>query len=123
MSGGSYMPDNWVVIFLNGKDPHYRVLAGWSGGYTTGDSWRMNSGIVKCEEVTETHTTANDKTYELQYYKFYGSSGSYYMCHKEAYGLRMNNAYIWNQLQDKYGDKVQMMDEETDWLEMDWIIS
>lgn len=105
-----HLPDNWVVIFLNGDDPHYRILAGWSGGYAQGDSWRMNSGIVKVEE-TESH------------YRFYGSSGSCYVCHKEAYCLRMNNAYIWNQLQELHGDKVKMMDKDTDWLEMDWIIS
>ena len=31
----NYTPDNWVVIKIKGDDPHYRVLAGWSGGYTT----------------------------------------------------------------------------------------
>jgi len=38
------------------------------------------------------------------------------------YGLRMSTAGIWNQLQEKFGDKVQMMDEGTNWLEMDWIV-
>ena len=28
-----YNPDNWVIIKIKGDDPHYRVLAGWSGGY------------------------------------------------------------------------------------------
>ena len=102
-------PDNWVVIFLNGEDPHYRVLVGWSGGYLTGDSWRLNSGITKVEEDNDS-------------YIFYGSSGSTYSCTKGAYGLRMNNAYIWDQLQELHGDKVQMMDEDTDWLSIDWII-
>jgi V8-like Glu-specific endopeptidase len=104
-----HTPDNWVVIFLNGDDPHYRVLAGWSGGYTTGDSWRLNSGIVRVEE---------DKLF----YYFYGSSGSCYKCHKKAYCLRMNTAGIWNQLQEKFSDKVEMMPEDTDWLNHDWII-
>jgi hypothetical protein len=35
----------------------------------------------------------------------------------------MNNAYIWNQLQELHGDKVEMMDEDTDWFSLDWIIS
>jgi hypothetical protein len=105
-----YNPDNWVVIKLKGDAPHYRVLAGWSGGYLYGDAWRMNSGITKVEE-------------DDNYYKFYGSSGSCYSCHKNAYGLRMNNAYIWNQLQELHGDKVEMMDEDTDWFSLDWIIS
>jgi hypothetical protein len=102
-------PDNWVVIFFNGDDPHYRILAGWSGGYLDGDSWRMNSGITKVEDAGD-------------YYHFYGSSGSVYACHKNAYCLRGNNVYVWNALQEKHGEKVQMMDENTDWLTMDWII-
>lgn len=106
----SYTPDNWVVIFINGDDPHYRILAGWSGGYATGDSWRMNSGITRVEEIGE-------------HYHFYGSSGSCYKCHKDMYCLRMNNAYIWNQLQELHGDKVQLMDEDTDWMSMNWFIS
>jgi hypothetical protein len=104
-----YTPDNWVVIFLKGDDPHYRILAGWSGGYLDGDSWRMNSGIVRVEE-------------DEYHFNFYGSSGSCYRCHKEAYCLRMNNAYIWTQLQELHGDKVEMMPEDTDWNNMDWII-
>ena len=48
-----YRPDNWVVIKLKGDDPHYRVLAGCSGGYLDGDSWRMNSGIVLAEELNK----------------------------------------------------------------------
>lgn len=103
----SYVPDNWVVLSFNTPSPHYRILAGWSGGYTTGDSWRMNSGITRVEE---------DDTYCL----FHGSTGSVYRCHKEAYGLRRNNAYIWAQLQEKYGDKVSMLYEDTNWLTMDW---
>ena len=105
----NYFPDNWVVIFLNSDDPHYRILSGWSGGYVQGDSWQLNSGIVKVEE--------DDRSYS-----FYGSSGSCYVCGKKSYGLRMNNAHIWNQLQETHGDKVQMMPEDTNWVGMDWII-
>jgi len=105
----NYYPDNWVVIFMNGDNPHYRILAGWSGGYAQGDSWQLNSGIVKVEE--------DDSSYH-----FFGTSGSCYVCGKQSYGLRMNNAYIWNKLQERYGDKVEMMPEDTDWLSMDWIL-
>lgn len=105
-----YSPDNWVIIKLNGDDPHYKVLAGWSGGYTTGDSWRMNSGIT---EVIE----------EDDHWLFIGSSGSTYACHKDAYGLRMNNAYVWDKLENLHGDKVELMDDLTDWRKIDWIIS
>lgn len=104
-----YMPDNWVIIKLSGDDPHYRVLAGWSGGFATGDSWRMNSGITNVEEI-ENH------------YLFYGASSSVYKCHKETYTLRMNNVGVWEQLKQLHGDKVELMDEDTNWHEVDWII-
>ena len=107
--GFMHNPDNWVVIKMNGDDPHYRVLAGWSGGYLDGDSWKMNSGITRVED-------AGDR------YNFYGSSGSCYSCGKESYTLRNNNAHIWSQLQNLHGNKVEMLPEETDWLDMDWII-
>jgi hypothetical protein len=102
-------PDNWVVVFMNGDDPHYRILAGWSGGYLNGDSWQLNSGIVKVEE------------HDRSYY-FFGTSGSCYVCGKESYGLRKNNAYIWDKLQEKFGDKVELMPEDTEWAKIDWII-
>jgi hypothetical protein len=106
----NYNPDNWVVIKMNGDDPHYRVLAGWSGGYLDGDSWRMNSGITSVED-------AGDR------FNFYGSTGSCYSCGTRIVTpMRMNNAHIWAQLQELHGDKVEMMPEETDWLAMDWII-
>jgi len=104
-----YHFDNWVIIKIKGDDPHYRVLAGASGGYLYGSSWKLNSGIVKIEEDGE-------------YYLIYGSSGSCYKCHKESYMLRTNTADVWAKLQKIHGDKVELMPEETNWLEMDWIL-
>jgi hypothetical protein len=100
----NYTPDNWVVI---GAPNGYKVLAGWSGGYLSGDSWRLNSGVTNI-------------TFEDPFYLFEGASGSVYRCHKDAYGLRINNSYIWNQLKEKYGDKVELLPEETDWLNITW---
>ena len=104
-----YIPDNWVIIKMKGDDPHYRVLAGWSGGYLDRDAWRMNSGITKVEKGSTT-------------WKFYGSSGSCYECGMHNYMLRMNNAGVWNELQEVHGDKVELMPEDTDWLTVDWVI-
>ena len=101
-------PDNWVIIKINvPQGIFYKVLAGWSGSYTQGSSWRLNSGIAKVEKNKE-------------YWLFYGSSGSCYKCHEDSYGLRMNNAYIWNELKSLHGDKVELMDESTDWLSVNW---
>ena len=101
----NYSPDNWVVLRLKGDDPHYRIL----GGYLDGSSWRLNSSVVKVEE-DDTH------------FIFYGSSGSAYICGKNSYGLKMNTAYVWVQLQDIHEDKIEMMSGDTDWSKVDWII-
>ena len=118
-----YTPDNWVVIKLDdGVDPHYRVLAGWSGGYLDGDRWRINSGITKVETVVITGGGITKVEEDDGYYNFSGSSGSTYRCGKKSYMLRMNNAHVWSKLEKLHGDKVEMMPEDTDWVSMDWII-
>tara|TARA_B110000285_G_scaffold161830_1_gene180759 strand:+ start:75 stop:434 length:360 start_codon:yes stop_codon:yes gene_type:complete len=107
-----YNPDNWVVLKIKpgkGMFPFYKVLAGFSGGYLDGDSWRMNSGITEVKE-------------DGDYYEFYGSSGSCYRCHKEQYQLRMNNAGVYDHLVNtqQFKGQVQMMDEDTDWGKLVW---
>lgn len=103
----TYTPDNWVIVRFNGDKPHYRVLGGWSGGYLHGSSWRMNSGITECIE-------------EDDHWLFIGSSGSAYACHKGAYGLRMNTIGTWNYLETLYRDRVELLEENTDWNSVDW---
>lgn len=104
-----YNPDNWVIIKIKGDDPHYKVLAGWSGGYTSGNSWRMNSGIVRVEKGSNS-------------WKFYGSSGSCYECGFHNYVVRMNIAPVLNNMMERYPDQVELMPEDTDWMNFDWII-
>ena len=92
---GDYMfadcPDNWVVLEILGSDDTgaatftYKVLAGWSGGYLHGDNWKLNSGIVKVRELADA-------------WVFIGNSGSEYICDKEQYKLRMNNADIYEKM-------------------------
>lgn len=105
-----YYPDNWVVLKIKeGKldSGFYKVLGGWSGGYLDGDSWRMNSGISKVTENGD-------------YLEFWGYSGSVYVCHKKSYGLRMNNAGVYNQLKENEGfeGQITLMDEDTNWMEL-----
>ena len=110
MLGTKEYPDNWVVLRLSlpGEEDQYRVLAGWSGGYLSGDSWKMNSGIVKVEEYGDS-------------YRFYGASGSIYECHRDAYGLRMNNAGMYNNLVERFGEEnVEVLPEETNWVNYDY---
>ena len=42
-----YTPDCWQIIKIQapGHDPYYRILAGWSGSYLEGASWKLSSGI------------------------------------------------------------------------------
>lgn len=69
-----YTPDSWrVVEFTYGdeKEPLRKVFAGWYGGFTQGDSWKLSSGIIK--------TTEFDNRYEFE-----NHSGSTYVCFKAA---------------------------------------
>jgi len=101
--------DNWVVLKMEGpQDTLYKLLVGTSGGYLSGDSWRMNSGITECKVNVD------------GMYEFYGYSGSIYLCNPKSYTLRHNNSYIYNSLKEKFGDKVLLMDDIDDWTEFDW---
>lgn len=105
-----YQPGLWMLIKITGFDPHYRVFATWRGGYTTGDSWRMNSGITGVKEVDG-------------YYEFGGSTNSVYVCRKGAYGSSNYGYSIANAYVEKYpGDFEIIEDMPNNILEMDWII-
>jgi len=69
------IPDRWVIIRITKpEETFYKVLAGASGGYLTGSSWKLNSGIKSYEETPE-------------YYDFHGFSGSIYRCYKNREGF------------------------------------
>ena len=71
----TYNPDKWVMVKFNNKgNIVYKILASWYGGFARGDSWKLNSGVTKIEE-------------DGQLYRFHGSSGSVYQCHKATYGM------------------------------------
>ena len=70
-------PDSWRVIRITTpKETVYKVFACWLGGFATGDSWRLNSGIVAVE---------SDK----DYFYIHGASGSVYKCHKSQRRMSM----------------------------------
>ena len=105
-----YSPDFWCILKIEGDDPHYRVFGSWASSYLYGSSWRMNSGIIRIEENKEDNT-----------YLFYGSSGSCYQCGKNGYGCHYGSHSDLNQyLTD---DRISLMEEDNDWMNMDWIIS
>lgn len=67
----TYQPDSWKIVLIESEEHGkvYKVLASWYGGFTTGDSWKLSSGI---ESITH-----EDGVYTMPQY-----SGSVYVCHK-----------------------------------------
>ena len=105
-----YRPDKWVVIKINGDNPHYRVFANWYGGYAGSDSWKLNSGITKA-------------TLEGNVYSFEGSSGSVYECHKNLYGTNGYGANVLASMIENAangGYTIDVLPEETNFLEIDY---
>jgi len=105
LMNNTYHPDRWVVFEVKGDDPHYRVLAGWYGGYLDGDSWRINSGIT---DVTE----------DSDYLLFEGQSGSIYKCRKDSYGLSALTADVYLGIEKQHGKNVEVLPSTTDWLSL-----
>lgn len=104
-----YQPDEWQLVKINGTDPHYRVFAGWRGGFADGDRWKLNSGIVSAELDAE------------DYWLFHGHSGSTYRCYKNNYGIRgswLNG--VMNDLCDKSSGTAEVMTEMPDIKNMVW---
>jgi hypothetical protein len=73
-----YTPDVWVVLEFDHPDletPLRKVFAGWYGGYTGSNSWKLNSGITAVRIDDGGH------------YEFDGYSGSTYRCHFNNYHM------------------------------------
>ena len=102
-----YIPDRWVVVKISGNDEDgketiYKVLGSWYGGYLSGHSWRLNSGISSVVDNGPTLT-------------FHGYNGSTYLCSKQAYGAHGLSRHIVQQLIEEGASKgrlVTMLSEE-----------
>ena len=68
-----YTPDSWVIVKIQYEkyETIYKVLAGWSGSYLYGASWKLSSGIVTFEDKGE-------------YYESLQDSGSTYILYKSS---------------------------------------
>ena len=66
-----YTPDSWVIVKIESGQygTIYKVLAGWSGSYLYGSSWKLSSGIVTFVDTGS-------------YYESLQDSGSAYMLYK-----------------------------------------
>lgn len=79
-----YTPDSWQVIHVNPQDKaksYYRVLAGWSGSYMYGSSWKVSSGF---EQVFDMGT----------HWKVTQRSGSVYLLYKNSEKASMATAGV-----------------------------
>ena len=93
-------PDSWVIIEVNHEGEQFqKILSGWSGGYLDGDAWRMSSRIKEMNiNIDQDYITVET------------DSGSVYNLRKEYQGLRMSNAGIYNQLKERFGDSVEIVE-------------
>lgn len=89
-----YHPDRWKMLkFSNGVDTTYKVLAGWKGGFSLGDSYQLSSGTVQIEK-------------KGTLWLFTQSSGSVYACPEEKEGYLVYTASI----RERIGDNVSIAD-------------
>ena len=58
----TYTPDSWVIVKIQYEkyETPYKVLAGWSGSYLYGASWKLSSGIVTFEDKGEHYESLQD---------------------------------------------------------------
>lgn len=89
-------PDKWLLLKQSGESradskDTVRVFATWAGGYTTGDSWRLNSGT---DVVTEDE--------EFYYVKGKNSETSYKL-HKESEGIAGASNYYQLEAFEEHG--------------------
>lgn len=93
-------PDRWVFVRYDDVDATlYAVLAGWSGGYMYGDSWKRSSPIVKIEE-------------EFGGWVATSASGNQYFLNSWGVGLTSFTASIAHQLRTNPQFKGEILDTD-----------
>ena len=89
-----YTPNNWQLVRVTPKDTsaiYYRILAGWSGSFMYGSSWKLSSG---CEQVID----EGDSWCVPQ------SSGSVYILRKNSEGDKLSTFGVLEDLMWEYPD-------------------
>ena len=84
-------PDRWIIIKIKSKEfgTTYKLLGVWLGGYTQGDSWKLNSGIKTVVD-------------EGDYYTIMGYSKSEYRCYKDSEGMNLYMINIFENIKVNY---------------------
>lgn len=100
-----YQPDSWKIVEIDSKEHGkiWKILASWYGGFTTGDSWKLSSGIEGVKIEGDLFTMPQ-------------SSGSVYICHKsnEHVSGIMGGVYasFVKQLEESGAGSIRMLDWE-----------
>lgn len=109
-----YKPDYWKILKITTADGEvlYKLFATWCGGYATGDSWRMNSGITEVKSKGD-------------YLIFKGYSGSAYnvLNDDRAYRTTMYTQSVLDSMMKKsdlIGVKVEDLPFSTNFKELFW---
>ena len=94
----TYTPDSWVIVKIQSEKygTIYKVLAGWSGSYLYGASWKLSSGIVAFEDKGEHYESLQD-------------SGSTYMLYKSSERMSAIMASTFAQLKGN-DDTIEVID-------------
>ena len=100
-------PDTWLIVKIKTKEEIlHKVVAGWNGGYLSGDSWK-SACVIK------------GVVYENEFYRFFGFSGTVYECHENAYGQRICNSPCLERIINacEYNNaEYEILHDNTDWL-------
>ena len=94
-----YTPDGWQILKLAfpGKAVYYRILAGWGGGYTQGQSWKLSSGITGIQETDDCYVIIN-------------ASGSVYNCRKTSNRMLGMMGGILSSVQNEHPEAITVVD-------------
>lgn len=100
-----YTPDGYAVIRIQayGSDDFViKVFGSWSGGYSSGESWRINSGTIDIKDEGDSYLVT-------------GFSGSQYKLSKEVNYIRPYNKSVLNDMIAElrsYGHKADIISIE-----------
>lgn len=102
----TYTPDRWQIVLVQTDNTSIKkVFAGWYGGYASGDSWKLSSGIIGTKEFEDR-------------YEFLNYSGSLYTCYKTNQGM---SSYMVNIMRGWYEEckqhtntSIRLVDLETE---------
>lgn len=119
-----YTPDEWVMLKIVSKEwgTLYKVFAGWQGGYTSGDSWKLSSGTVSAILVNTKKLSG-----VVPRFHFLQATGSTYVVHRDANGhVGGWRANVLNSLIEQIkalGATVEIMPSDTDFTTIDYTMA